>query len=110
MGRKETLAERQKRWNAMVSEKAKWMVEEQKKLLETRDKSIPELKEFYAGLSVLITGGTGFLGKVLIEKLLRSVHDLDKIYVIVRPKRGQNAAQRLETLFNIDVSFIHQEY
>lgn len=30
-----------------------------------------EIAEFYAGCNVLITGGSGFVGKVLIEKLLR---------------------------------------
>lgn len=30
-----------------------------------------EIAEFFAGTNVLVTGGTGFLGILLIEKLLR---------------------------------------
>ena len=32
----------------------------------------PEIADFYNGQSAFITGATGFMGKVLVEKLLRS--------------------------------------
>lgn len=53
------------------------------------------VREAYAGKSILITGATGFLGRVLVEKLLRDVTDLKSIYFFLRPKRGQNFDQRL---------------
>ncbi|OXU23344.1 hypothetical protein TSAR_015220 [Trichomalopsis sarcophagae] len=62
------------------------------------------LQKFYAGQNVLITGGTGFLGKLLIEKLLRSCPEVCSIYIIIRPKKGQDAYNRLDTLFD-DVIF-----
>jgi FlaA1/EpsC-like NDP-sugar epimerase len=34
--------------------------------------------------SIFITGATGFVGKVLVEKLLRSCPDIAKIYILVR--------------------------
>lgn len=53
---------------------------------------------FYAGKSLLVTGSTGFIGKVLIEKLLRSCAQLDKIYILLRPAHvGQSVQQRLIT-------------
>ncbi|KAM3963780.1 fatty acyl-CoA reductase 1-like [Aphomia sociella] len=56
--------------------------------------------EFYAGKSLFITGGTGFLGKVFIEKLLYSCADIDKIYVLVRNKKYTNANNRIEQMLN----------
>lgn len=35
------------------------------------DIEISDVTEFYDGCNVLITGGSGFLGKLLVEKLLR---------------------------------------
>ncbi|XP_047019747.1 putative fatty acyl-CoA reductase CG5065 [Helicoverpa zea] len=59
--------------------------------------SVPE---FYAGKSVFITGGTGFLGKVFLEKLLYSCKDIVTIYVLIRDKKGKSAQQRIEELVN----------
>ncbi|XP_076255537.1 fatty acyl-CoA reductase 1-like [Rhynchophorus ferrugineus] len=54
--------------------------------------------DFYNGKTVFITGGTGFMGKVLLEKLLRSCSGVSKIYLLIRPKRGQNPQERLEQI------------
>ncbi|XP_055839875.1 putative fatty acyl-CoA reductase CG5065 [Episyrphus balteatus] len=56
--------------------------------------------QFYSGRSVFITGGTGFMGKVLVEKLLRSCPDIKNIYLLIRPKRGQEVSARLHELLN----------
>ncbi|XP_075974080.1 putative fatty acyl-CoA reductase CG5065 [Anticarsia gemmatalis] len=56
--------------------------------------------DFYAGKSVFITGGTGFLGKVFVEKLLYSCSKLDKIYLLIRDKKGVDIKRRLENLFD----------
>ncbi|EFA04974.1 Putative fatty acyl-CoA reductase CG5065-like Protein [Tribolium castaneum] len=54
--------------------------------------------EFYNGKTVFITGGTGFMGKVLLEKLLRACPGVAKIYLLIRPKKGQDAHERLKLL------------
>lgn len=59
--------------------------------------SIPE---FYKGRSVFITGATGFMGKVLVEKLLRSCPEIEKIYLLMRPSKGQSVECRLKDLIN----------
>ncbi|XP_033221450.1 putative fatty acyl-CoA reductase CG5065 [Belonocnema kinseyi] len=58
------------------------------------------VKDFYRDRSIFITGGTGFMGKVLVEKLLRSCPGIKNIYLLMRPKRGQNVQQRLQELLN----------
>ena len=45
-----------------------------------------QIKEFYRDKTVFLTGTTGFVGKVLLEKFIRSVPDFRKIFVMVRPK------------------------
>lgn len=59
-----------------------------------------DLNTFYKGRSVFVTGVTGFMGKVLIEKLLRSCSQLENVYVLIRPKKGHDVKQRLEDLLN----------
>nr|QGV11529.1 FAR2 [Tetrastichus brontispae] len=58
------------------------------------------VKDFYRDRSIFITGGTGFMGKVLVEKLLRSCPGIKNIYLLMRPKRGQGVQQRLQELLN----------
>lgn len=59
--------------------------------------------EFYVGKNIFITGATGFMGKILIEKLLRSCPDLNKIYFLMRPKRGQSVKERLDDFINCKI-------
>ena len=61
------------------------------------------IPEFYKGRSVFITGATGFMGKVLVEKLLRSCPDVGHLYLLMRPAKGMDVAQRLQDLINNQV-------
>ena len=54
-----------------------------------------DIKEFYKGKTILLSGTTGFVGKVILEKILRSLSDVKRIYVMVRPKKTVTIAQRL---------------
>uniref|UniRef100_A0A0A9Y3V1 Fatty acyl-CoA reductase n=3 Tax=Lygus hesperus TaxID=30085 RepID=A0A0A9Y3V1_LYGHE len=56
--------------------------------------AVPTIPQFFEGKHIFITGATGFMGKVLVEKLLRSCKDLDTIYILVRGKKGKSAEQR----------------
>ncbi|KAM3869779.1 fatty acyl-CoA reductase 1 [Diretmus argenteus] len=58
------------------------------------------IPEYYEGKSVLITGATGFMGKVLLEKLLRSCPGVKDVYVMVRPKSGQSPQTRIADMIN----------
>ena len=63
-----------------------------------------EIQSFYRGKTIFITGGSGLMGKVLIEKLLYSCSDLKKIYMLLRPKRGRAPETRLDDIFKLPVS------
>jgi thioester reductase-like protein len=54
------------------------------------------VKEYYKGKNIFITGCTGFLGKVVLEKILRSIPEIGKIYVMVRPKGGVDPMERIK--------------
>ncbi|XP_055307131.1 fatty acyl-CoA reductase 1-like isoform X2 [Sitodiplosis mosellana] len=56
------------------------------------------VSNFYKGSVVFITGGTGFIGKVLVEKLLR-VFSIKRIYLLVRVKDDMPVDKRLENFF-----------
>lgn len=64
------------------------------------------VKDFYRDRSIFITGATGFMGKILVEKLLRSCPDIKNIYILMRPKRSQNVQERLQELLNGPVIII----
>ncbi|XP_017004487.2 fatty acyl-CoA reductase wat [Drosophila takahashii] len=63
------------------------------------------IQGYYKDKVVFLTGATGFLGKVIIEKLLRTT-DVKRIYSMIRPKRGQDIQERIalwqmEPLFEV---------
>ncbi len=54
------------------------------------------ISEKLAGQEVLVTGATGFLAKVFVEKLLRAVPEIGKLHLLVRPRAdGVPAEQRV---------------
>lgn len=62
-----------------------------------------QIPDFFRGRHVLITGGTGFMGKVLVEKLLHSCPNIACIYLLIRPKQGYDVKTRLDQLLNAAV-------
>ncbi|KAK5638440.1 hypothetical protein RI129_012735 [Pyrocoelia pectoralis] len=63
----------------------------------------PTVSEWFTDQHVFVTGATGFMGKVLVEKLLRCCPKISKIYVLVRQKYGKSPQQRLEDFVNSPV-------
>ncbi|XP_041970554.1 putative fatty acyl-CoA reductase CG5065 [Aricia agestis] len=69
--------------------------------LEDQDFSEIELiPDYYKGKTIFITGGSGFLGKALTEKLLHSCPGLDRVYLLLRTKRGLAPHERLAALYS----------
>ncbi|TKY53227.1 Fatty acyl-CoA reductase 2 [Spatholobus suberectus] len=52
--------------------------------------------KFLRGKKFFITGATGFLAKVFIEKILRTEQDVGKIYLLIKAKNKQAAMERLQ--------------
>lgn len=61
------------------------------------------ISETFNGERIFLTGGTGFMGKVFIERLLR-LTNVDKIYLLVREKRNKKPSERVEEIFQNPVS------
>ncbi|KAI5560610.1 hypothetical protein BDE02_16G058800 [Populus trichocarpa] len=52
--------------------------------------------KFLRGKGLFISGATGFLAKVLIEKILRTMPDVGKIYVLIKAESKEAAITRLK--------------
>lgn len=62
-----------------------------------------QISDYYRNKTILITGVTGFIGKVLLEKLLRKCSGVSAIYCLVRDKNDEDAAYRLDSMLNHQV-------
>ena len=62
-----------------------------------------DIPSFYAGRSVLLTGGTGFMGKVILEKLLRACPEIKAVYLLVRPRRDVPGPERVREFLANDL-------
>uniref|UniRef100_A0A182REJ5 Fatty acyl-CoA reductase n=1 Tax=Anopheles funestus TaxID=62324 RepID=A0A182REJ5_ANOFN len=67
------------------------------------DVRVKSVREFYKDSTILLTGGTGFIGKVLLEKLLRCF-EVKTVFLLIRPKRNKTVDERLDEVFE-DVIF-----
>ena len=61
------------------------------------------LTNFYTGKTILLTGATGFLGKVVLEKVLRSLPVVKTIYLAITPKV-------ITSLFYSEMLIVHPTY
>lgn len=62
-----------------------------------------EISQYFNGRTVFVTGGTGFMGKVLVWKLLKSCPGVKNIYVLIRSKRGKSAMLRYQDVLKAPV-------
>ncbi|XP_038219934.1 fatty acyl-CoA reductase wat-like [Zerene cesonia] len=69
-------------------------------MVDEMDFGESEIEKAFSGATVLLTGGTGFLGKLLIEKLLRSCPGIKKMFLLARPKKNKDPTKRLQEQFD----------
>ncbi len=55
-----------------------------------------KVRPFYSNKAILISGCTGYLAKIILEKIIRSCSDFRKIYVLMRVKQGKSLQDRLQ--------------
>ncbi|XP_037042882.1 putative fatty acyl-CoA reductase CG8303 [Bradysia coprophila] len=67
------------------------------------------IKSFFANKNVFVTGGTGFLGAVLVESILSTSPDVGNIFLLVRDKYGANAHTRIQRLLAKPLFKAHSE-
>ncbi|XP_014614679.1 PREDICTED: putative fatty acyl-CoA reductase CG5065, partial [Polistes canadensis] len=68
------------------------------------DNERSEIATFYSGKIIFITGGLGFLGRLILEKVLRCCPDIKTVYLLIRAKKQQDPYTRFKDYFN-DVIF-----
>ncbi|XP_055548928.1 putative fatty acyl-CoA reductase CG5065 isoform X7 [Wyeomyia smithii] len=61
------------------------------------------VQKWYSGKTIFVTGGSGFMGKVLLEKILYACSDIRTIYILIRPKRNKAPQARLEDWMKLPV-------
>lgn len=67
------------------------------------------IQKWYAGRTILVTGGTGFMGKILLEKLIRALPCIENVYVLIRPKKNLTCIQRLAAIVELPVIVVLQK-
>lgn len=78
-------------------------------LLNNNESEDPSIAEFYANKNIFITGGTGFLGTVLIESLLSATPKIGTIYVLIRDKYGADVNERIQRLLSKQIFENHSD-
>jgi len=68
-------------------------------LVDFENQEGSNVQEFYKNATIFITGGTGFMGKMLIEKLSRTCPQLKHIYLLIRNKKGKAVNERIDAIF-----------
>ena len=58
------------------------------------------IEGFYADTAILVTGATGFVGKGILEKLMRVCPSIAAIFILIRPKKNQTIEERFQKLIN----------
>jgi fatty acyl-CoA reductase len=56
----------------------------------------PSITDRFRDQNILLTGATGFLAKAILEKIVRAIPEVGRLYLLVRPGRTAGVDERLE--------------
>jgi fatty acyl-CoA reductase len=62
-----------------------------------------EVIQFFEGQNIFVTGASGFLCIILLEKLLHSCPDVGYIFVLLKPKKGKEPSERVQNIISLPV-------
>lgn len=68
-----------------------------------------DVVEFFRDKCVFVTGASGFLGKVLVEKLLRTCKHIQTVYILMREKKGKDVSTRVDEIYSDVVSYLQYQ-
>ena len=63
--------------------------------MQSQSQALINVREFFTDKNILMTGVTGFVGKVLLEKILRTIPRIGKIFLLIRNKPKFTLEQRM---------------
>lgn len=89
-----------KKLNSTIQEIENWVKENREPIDFTVPVDSP-MVNFYRDKCIFLTGGTGFLGQLFVEKLLRT--GVKRIYLLSRAKKGKSTKERLKETFSSHV-------
>ncbi|KAK1132644.1 hypothetical protein K0M31_014029 [Melipona bicolor] len=78
-------------------------VQEARRLTKEESNCKSQIRKFYAGKHILLTGCTGYLGTIILEKILRTCTEISKLYILVREKANMAIEDRMKKLFDNEV-------
>ncbi|KAI5666631.1 hypothetical protein M9H77_16484 [Catharanthus roseus] len=69
-----------------------------------------DIVQFFYGKTIFITGATGFLAKVVLEKILRIQPNIKRIFLLIRATKQKSSSQRLyEEIIETDLFRVVKE-
>ncbi|CAA2957139.1 Hypothetical predicted protein [Olea europaea subsp. europaea] len=69
-----------------------------------------KILQYFEGKTILITGATGFLAKIFLEKILRVQPEIKKLFLLIRAVDKRSAEQRLhEEVLNTELFGVLEE-
>ncbi|KAG5503507.1 hypothetical protein JKF63_05646 [Porcisia hertigi] len=65
-----------------------------------------DIRAAFSNRTVFLTGGTGFVGKVLLYKILKEFPDVKRIYLLMRGKRSRRLKKYLNAQERLDLEVL----
>ncbi|GMT21776.1 hypothetical protein PFISCL1PPCAC_13073, partial [Pristionchus fissidentatus] len=65
--------------------------------------SLPNFNHIYKDRSIFLTGASGLVGKVVVEKLIHALPGVNTIFILIRASRGKSGAERWKEIEKMEL-------